>query len=140
MIVAFGTALARLLMLADQSGGTTISGNSVKPKYHSYDFESACGASVFRVRFRNGSTGRSRVDHVLIDGRPVPGAAKLLNGFAARRAIDRIEIMHCGLDPVRPVFRGVIALSKPYSQPYSRQNMLHFRLTRQGKDWRIAVD
>lgn len=95
---------------------------------------------MFRVRFRNGPTGRSRVDHVLIDGRPVQGAAKALDRFAARREINRIEIMDCGRDPLRPVFRGVLGLGEPESQPYSKQNTLSFRLVRQGKGWRMTID
>ena len=138
-MVAFGTVLAGLLMLAEQGGSSISSAKSVRPEYHRYEFESACGAFVFRVRFRNEPTGRSRVDHVLIDGRPVPGAAKKLDQFAARRSIDRIEIMNCGLNPQRPVFRGVMALSKPESQPANRKNMLFFRLVRRGNSWQFSV-
>lgn len=139
-MIAFGTALAGLLMLAEQGGSTIGSGSAIGPKYHRYDFESACGAFVFRVRFRNGPKGRGRVRHVLIDDRSVPDAAKTLDRFAARRAIDRIGIVHCGMDPGRPFFRGVMELSKPESQPYSRQTSLHFRLIRQGKGWQFSVD
>lgn len=127
-------------MLAEQTGGTIISENTTSPKYHSYDFESACGASVFRVRFRNGSRGGSRVDHVMIDGRPVPGAAKTLDRFAARREIDRFEIMNCGMDPLRPAFRAMMGLSKPALQPYTRRNTLYFRVVRRGEGWRFSVD
>jgi hypothetical protein len=127
-------------MLAERSGGKISSGNTINPKYHSYDFESACGSSVFRVRFRNLGAGRGRVDHVLVDGRAVPGATKILDRFAARRAIDRIELMHCGMDPLRPVFRGIVVLSKPELHPASRQNTLFFRLIRKGNGWRISVD
>lgn len=138
-MVVFGTALTGLLMVAQQSGGTIASENITSPKYHNYDFESACGGTVFRVRFRNGSRGGSRVDHVMIDGRPVPGAAKILDRFAARQRIDRIEIMHCGLDPLRPIFRGIAALARPESQRSTKENMLFFRLVRQDKGWRMTV-
>jgi hypothetical protein len=139
-MVGFGTALTGLLMLAEQSGGTVLAENATSPKYHSHDFESACGASVFQVRFRNGSSLGSRVDHVLIDGRPVPGVAETLDRFAARRTIDRIEIMHCGMDEQNLLFRGVVVLSAPESAPATRQNTLFFRLVRQGKGWRFAAD
>jgi hypothetical protein len=140
LLLAFGAALAGIAMWAEQSGGKIDSGNVTTPRYHSYGFEAACGASVFRVRFRNGLKGGSRVDHVLIDGRPVPGVAETLDRFAAGRKIDRIEIMHCGMDEQRPLFRGIIVLSKAESQPASRQNELFFRLIRQGKGWRFAAD
>jgi hypothetical protein len=132
--------LVGLLMLADPAGNTIGSGNTLNPKYHRYDFESACGVSVFRVRFRNGPMGRSRVDHVLVDGRPVPGAARTLDRFAARRAIERIQIMHCGKDPRDPVFGGIMVLSKPETQPASRQIELFFHLVRTGEGWRITLD
>jgi hypothetical protein len=77
---------------------------------------------------------------VLIDGRPVPDAAETLNRFAARRSIDRIGIMNCGMDPEKPFFRGVMELRKPESQPYSRHTSLYFRLVRQGAGWRFAAD
>lgn len=136
----FGPAQTGLPMLAQKGGGTPLSENTTGPKYRRYDYESACGASVFRVGFRNRSKGGSRVDHVLIDSRPVLGGAKALDRFAARREIDRIEIMNCGMDAQRPLFRGIMVLSKPEAQPASRQNTLFFRLVREGEDWRIAVD
>jgi hypothetical protein len=139
-MIAFGTALTGLLMLAEPGGRSVGSGSILNPKYHRYDFESACGASVFRVRFRNGRTGRSRVDHVLIDGRPVPDAAETLDRFAAQRSIDRIGIMHCGMDPEKPFFRGVMELRKPESQPYSRHTSLYFRVIRHVEGWRFSAD
>lgn len=140
MTATFGTALAGLLMLAAQDGAAPGSGNSIGPRYHRYDFEAACAGSVFRVRYRNGPTGRSRVDHLLIDGRPVPGAAKFLDRFAARRAIKKIEIVSCGKELPQPHFWGILELSKPESQPFTKQNTLFFRVTRQGKRWQFSVD
>jgi hypothetical protein len=61
-----------------------------------------------KVRFRNGPEERGRVDHVLIDGRPVAGAAEMLDIRAARRLITSIEILDCGAEPRRPVFQGMI--------------------------------
>ena len=138
--VTLGTVLAGLLMLAEQGGSTPGYGSPGTPKYHRYDFESACAGSVFRVRFRNGPTGRSRVDRLLIDGRPVPGAARSLDRFAARRAIKKIGIMNCGKDTQHPLFRGIMELSKPESQPFTKQNTLFFRVIRQGKGWQFSVD
>jgi len=123
---------------AEQAGGAAGPGTA-GPKFHLHDVESPCGGSVFRARFRNRPTGRGRVEHVLIDGRPVPGSAKTLDRFAAGREIDDIEIMHCGMDPLRPVFRGAMRLTKPESQRYSEYT-LFFRLVRQGEGWRIALD
>ena len=134
-----GATLTGLLMLAEQSG-STVSSENIGPKYHRRNYESRCGDAVFQVRFQNGPGARSRVQHVLVDGGPVPGAAKTLDRFAARRAIDRIEVMHCGRDPQRPFFRGIMVLIKPESQTFSRENTLFFRLVREGKIWQISVD
>jgi hypothetical protein len=135
-----GTALAGLLMLAEQSGGGMATENTASPKYHNYAFESACGGFVVRVRFRNGRNGRSRVDLVSMDGRPLPGATKTLNRFAARRAIDQVGIMDCGMDPLRPVFRGTMTLRKPEAEPFSRNNSFYFRIIHDGKGWRFIPD
>jgi hypothetical protein len=139
-MVVFATALIGLTMMAEPSGGTIASENTAIPRYHLYDFESACGNSMVRVRFRDEARQGTRVDHVLVDGDPVPGATKILDRFAVRRKIDRIEIMHCGMDPLRPIFRGVMKLSKPESQPSDKQNTIFFRLTRRGKGWQMSVD
>lgn len=136
----FSAALAGLLLLAEQGAGSSNPGNTIGPKYHLYDFESVCGSFVFRVRFRNGPAERSRVDLVLIDGRPVPGAAKKLDRFAARGAIDRIGIMHCGEDPRRVFFRGVMELSKLDSKPTDGHNTFFFRIVRRSKGWQISID
>lgn len=139
-MIVFGAALAGLLMLADHGGKSISSGHSIGPKYHRYDFEAACQNVVFRVRYRNGPMGRSGVDDVRIDGRPIPNAARTLNLFAGRRTIGRIGIMHCGMDPGKPFFRGAMELAKPESQPFNRENTLYFRLVRQDEDWRLIVD
>jgi hypothetical protein len=140
MMNIFGMALAGLLIVAEQGGSTASAGNAFGPKYHRYDFESACGSSVFRVRFRNVPGERSRIDHVLIDGRPVAGAAKKLDRFAARGVIDRIGIMHCGTDPRQLVFRGIMKFRKSESQPTDNHETFFFRIVPKGKGWRISID
>jgi hypothetical protein len=35
---------------------------------------------------------------------------------------------------------GVVVLSKPESAPATRQNILFFRLVREGKGWRFSAD
>ncbi|HEX8238549.1 MAG TPA: hypothetical protein VF574_02290 [Allosphingosinicella sp.] len=112
----FGATLVGLLLLAEQKPVIITSGNTVKPPHHQTDYESACGSNVFRVRFRNGPEEEGHVDRFLIDGIPVRDAAETLQILAARRWIQAIEIMNCGDDPRRPVFRGATRLSKSASQ------------------------
>lgn len=136
-----GVALVGLLMAAEQSDLVVKTGNSISPSYHRTDYASACGEKVFRIRFRNGPEENGRVEHLLIDGRPVRDAAETLQIRAARRGIDSIEIMHCGEDPRHPVFRGAMRLSKAASRAASMRDTLFFRLTRDGpKGWRMSVD
>lgn len=139
MILILSAALAATPP-AERSG-VLVSLHDISPKYNRIDYESACGSTVFRVRYRNGPEENGRVDHVTIDGREVAGAAELLKLRAARRLIDRIGIMNCGLDPQLPVFRGILRLSEEESRSLGMRWMLFFRLTRQGRgDWRLIVD
>jgi hypothetical protein len=139
--MTFGTALAGFLMAAAQDGNDVLLRHDISPKYNKIDYEAACGSTVFRVRFRNGPDERGRIDHLLIDGQRVPGAAETLDLRAARRIIDRIGIMNCGMDPHRPVFRGVMVLSQEESRLAGMRHMLFFRLTRDGRaGWQISVD
>jgi hypothetical protein len=99
------------------------------------------GTVLFRVRFRNGPGDHGKVDRVSIDERPVVGAAEQLQIRAARRVISRFEIMNCGSDPGRPVFRGVMHLSALESQGLGMRNSLYFRLSRQGPSgWQLSID
>ncbi|HEX8238550.1 MAG TPA: hypothetical protein VF574_02295 [Allosphingosinicella sp.] len=140
MIIS-GVALAGLLTAAQESDLVLKTGNRVSPTYHRTEYESACGTKEFRVRFRNGPSENGRVDYLLIDNQPVRDAAETLQIRAARRGIDSIEIMHCGDDPHRPIFRGAMRLSKAESQVAKMQSTLFFRLTWEGrKGWRINVD
>jgi hypothetical protein len=140
-MIMSSTALAGLLLLAEQNPVIIKSGSTVKPRYHRTEYESACGSNVLRVRFRNGPEEDGRVDLLLIDGRQVRDATETLQIRAARRAIDAIEIVNCGDDPRRPVFRGAMRLSKGASQAASMRDTLFFRLTREGrKGWQISVD
>jgi hypothetical protein len=135
------SAAALLLLIGAQSGGELVLSHDLSPKYNRMDFEAACGSTVFQVRFRNGPDERGRVEHLLIDGRRVPDAAETLDLRAARRTIDRIGIMNCGMDARRPVFRGVMVLSPEESRFAGMRHMLFFRLTQEGrKGWRITVD
>ena len=136
----FSTALM-VLILTEQSPVVVASGNTITPKYHRTDYETVCGSHVLQVRFRNGPEEDGRVDHLLIDGWPVRNAAETLQIRAARRGIDSVEIMNCGDDPRRPVFRGAMQLSKSASQIASMRNTLFFRLDRQsGGGWQISID
>lgn len=142
MIAILSTAFASLLMPLEQDVIIISTGRDhINPRYNRIDSESACGSTVFQVRFRNGPEESGFVEHVLIDGRPVPSAAEILDVRAARRGIVSIGIMHCGADPERPVFRGIMELSKAESQVASMRPTLFFRITRQGRDgWRLTMD
>lgn len=130
-----------LLMMIEPNELVVSTGRDyISPKYHQTDYESACGETLFRVRFRNGPKERGRVDHLLIDGRPVRDAAETLQIRAARRAIGGIEIMNCGMDPKRPVLRGVMNLSELESRAAGMRASLFFRLTRRGRDWKMTLD
>lgn len=140
MIITLAAALAGLLTSA-QSGEAIILRHDLSTEYSRMDYESACGSTVFRVRFRNGPEEFGRVDYLTINGKSVPGAAETLQIRAARRAIDRIGIMNCGMDPQRPVFRGVMALSEMESRSLGMRSSLYFRITRQGpKNWQFRLD
>ena len=127
-----GALMAALLILTEQG---------VNAKYHRYDYEAACGPFVYQVRFRNGPEERGLVEHVLIDGRPVPGAAALLELRAARRWIARIEIVDCGMDARQPVFRGLLVMSEMDSLAAHMRPMLAFRIRREGREgWKLSID
>lgn len=143
MFTSWSTIFAGLLMPAQQDVLVISTKREIEvaPRYGRTDYESACGSTVFRVRFRNGPEEIGRVDHVLIDGRPVPGAAETLQIRAARRGLESIEIMHCGMHPGQPEFRGIMKLSKADSQAASMRWTLFFRIIRQGREgWRLAMD
>ncbi len=141
VIATLGVALAASLMPAEQTGGVVVLRHDISPKYNRTDYESPCGSSVFRVRFRNGPGAHGQVDQVSINGRLVVGAAEQLQIRAARRVISRIGIMNCGADPRRPVFQGVMELSPIESQSLGMRPSLYFRLSPQGGgDWRLSID
>jgi len=141
-MLASVVSLAGMLVLTAQNTILVTTGpHGVRTKYHRTDYESACGPNVFRVRIRNGPEEDGRVDRLLIDGRPVRNAAETLQIRAARRWIDAIEIMNCGDDPRRPIFRGVMRLSKAASQAARLRDTLFFRLARDGgQGWQISLD
>lgn len=136
----FGATLAALLMLAGQTKVVVNTQREARPEYHQTEYESACGPTVFRVRFRNGVRESGRVDHVLINDQPVRDAARTLQIRAARRVIASFEIMDCGMDPIRPVFRGVMVLSEGESRAAGMPHLLFFRLSRRDKEWQIIPD
>jgi hypothetical protein len=143
MFTSFSTIIAGLLMPAQQDVLVISTKREIEigPTYSRTDYESACGDQVFRVRFRNAPKEHGRVDHVLINGRPVPGAAETLDVRAARRTIDGIGIMRCGMDSKQPEFKGYMELSKAESQVASMRPLLLFRITRQGGEgWRLTID
>jgi hypothetical protein len=143
MFTSLSTIFAGLLMPAQQDVIVISTKREIpiSPRYSRTDYESACGSTVFRIRFRNGPNERGLVEHVLINGRPVLGAAEMLDVRAARRGLESIEIMHCGMHPERPEFRGIMKLSKAESQLASMRALLLFRITRQGREgWRLTMD
>lgn len=143
MITILGTAFASLLTPSQQDMIIIDTKREIEisPKYRRTAHEAACGRNVLRIRFRSGPDQPGFVEHVLIDGRSVTGAAEMLNVRAARRWLERIEIIHCGMDPARPVFRGIMELSKADSQVALMRPTLFFRITRQGRDgWRLTMD
>lgn len=134
-------ALAGLLIAVAQDNGVIVLSHDLGTKYNRTDYQAACGTAVFSVRFRNGPDGHGHVDHLRVNGRPVPGAADALEVRAARRVIDRVGIMNCGMDERRPVFRGVMGLSKFESQSLGMRASHYFRLIREGdKGWKIVFD
>lgn len=133
--------LAILFIAAEQDTIVVTTGpHHVNPKYHQTDYETACGSTVVRVRYRQGPEESGRVDHVLIDGRRVRDAAETLQILAARRSITGMEIFDCGTDRRRPVFRGAMTLSEAESQAARMVNRLFFRLSRVGNDWQLTMD
>lgn len=139
MILIMSTALAT--MTPAERDDTIVLRHDISPKYNLVDYESACGSTVFRVRFRNGPDHHGQVDRVTVDGREVPGAAELLRVRAARRVIGDIGIMNCGMDEHNPVFRGILRLSEGESRSLGMRPMLFFRITREGREgWRLMMD
>ena len=141
MTILSKIALAGLLTAAAQREGVVVLDHDRSTRYTRIDYETACGSTVFRVRFGSGPVLRGQVNHVVVEGKEVPGAAEMLELRAARRFIDRIGIMNCGMDERRPVFRGVMELSKAESQAAGMRASHYFRVARdEGKGWRIVFD
>jgi hypothetical protein len=139
VILVLSAALAATLPA--EQGETIVLLHDIGPKYNRTEYESACGSAAFRVRFRNGPDQRGRVEQVTINGREVAGAAGLLDLRAARRGIDSIGIMNCGMDPQRPVFQGVLRLSEMESRSLGMRWMLFFRLKKDDRgDWRMTIE
>lgn len=133
--------LAALLMLSDQSPIVVATRHPIAPKYHRYDYQSACGSNVFQVRFGYDGKENGRVEHLLVNGRPISGAAEMLEMRAARRLIMGIEILECGTDSRRSVLRGTINFEPGESRRLGMRWSLPFRLTREGGDgWRMTID
>lgn len=139
MVVASNAAMIGFLMALSQVGAD-LNQHDISPEYNRTDYESPCGSTLFQVRFRNGPEEHGRVDHLLIDGRPVRDAAETLQIRAARRVIVRIGIMNCGMDPRRPIFQGAMVLSEMESRRLGMRDTLFFRLTRDGRDWHMTID
>ena len=142
MFAILSTAFAGLMMPPEQDVIVISTGRDhISTRYERIDYESACGSTVLQVRFRNGPEQRGLVEHVLIDGRPVAGAAEILAVRAARRGIVRIEMIHCGADSERPQFRGMMELTEAESRLARLRPTLFFRITRQGREgWRLTTD
>ena len=143
MLTSLSTIFAGLLIPAQQDVVviSTKRDIPISPKYRRTTHESACGPTVLHLLFRSGPDERGVVEHLLVDGRSVPGAAEMLNLRAARRWIERIEIIHCGMLRERPEFHGIMELSKAESQNVRLRPTLSFRITRQGREgWRLTTD
>ena len=138
---SFVTVLTGLLSLADPEMIVISAVHDISPKYHQTDYVSSCGSNVFRVRFRNGTDENGRVYHVMIDNKPISGAAEMLDLRAARRWITNIEILNCVTGPQRSVLRGKINFEPGDSRRWGMRWSLAFQLTREGQDgWRMTVD
>lgn len=129
------------LIVATQGTVDLVFRHDISPRYNRTDYEAPCGTNLFQVRFRNGPAEHGLVDYLMIDGRPVRGAAETLELRAARRLITSIEILDCAADPQRPVLRGKINFERMESQRLGMRRSLTFRITREGGDsWKISID
>ena len=141
MTMGLGVVLIGLMASAAQGGDEIVLRHDVGTRYSRIEYEAACGSTVLRIQFRNSRDDRGRIEHVLINGRPVPGAAGHLQIRVARRMIDRIGIMNCGMDERRPVFRGVMAMSEMESRRLGMRPSVYFRVSRKGHGgWTLSVD
>jgi hypothetical protein len=141
MILALSALLAAVSQPGDRNEDVIVLRHDISPGYNRTDYESPCGSAVFRVRFQNGPDRHGRVEHVTIDGRPVPGAAVWLQVRAAQRVIGSIHIMNCGLDQRRPVFSGRMELSPLESQRLKMSPTVYFSLRRQEQgEWQMVLD
>lgn len=104
------------------------------------DFEAACGTTLFRARFSNGSPRSGEVELIAIDGRPLPEAAEQLTHRIARRAIGRVGILNCGTDADQPVFQGVVEVGEIESQRRQVSPRIWFRVRREEGAWRLVLD
>lgn len=140
MDAALSVGLAGLLVAGQQDEGVVVLLHDLSTRYNRTDYETACGSTVFQVRFGGGPEESGRVDYLLIDGKPVRDAAETLQIRAARRMITGIEILGCGTEPGRPVFQGMINFEPMESRAAGMRSTLAFRLTREGRDWRMTID
>jgi hypothetical protein len=137
----FAASFSGLMMVAEPETIVIDPRHWITPKYHRYNYEAACGSNVFQVRFGNDGKENGRVEHLLIDGRPIHGAAEMLQVRAARRLIMGIEILDCETDPQRSVLRGTINFEPGESRSLGMRWSLAFHLVREGRDnWRMTID
>lgn len=139
-LMAFLPAMVAVSVNSAQADIAT--SHSVSVRYAQTDVESACGAHVIRIRYRNDwpSGRRGRVLFVQIDDRQVDGASQALESHAANRTVSKIEIMNCGYDADNPVFHAVMNLAPLESRQRGMPSDAYFRIGRVDGRWQLTLE
>ena len=129
-----------LLLVAQVDSGGLVTRHVNGVAYTRTDVESACGAHVIQIRYRNDWPRgiRGQVNFVRVDNADVAGAAAGLQSRAANRTVERIGVMNCGFDERNPVIMGVMVLSRAASQRENLPSSIYFYLRREGSSWQIS--
>lgn len=129
-----------LIVASVLSPGEIVSGHARGVSYTRTDIESACGAHVIRIQYRNDWPRgiRGRVGYVRIDDRDIGGAAAGLEERAANRTISKVEIINCGRDERNPLIFGVMRLAEAESRQRGLPQNVYFRIRREDGDWRMV--
>ena len=142
MTYSLGAVVVALAVAGTPMDNPVVPSETYSIAYDRTQFEAACGATVFRARFRNvpGLRRRGRVERVAIGRRSLSRMAEQLDVRAAGRWISAIEIMNCGWDAMRPVFQGVLRLPEPESRALSLSWNVFFTIRRGPEGWSLTFD